>query len=132
MFLTVSLPLYVKRANCSCRASLFFKDRRDRFAFVALYKRVTVSELISSVFKQERWERLTFFSQLNRSFALLITKTSDSLENPMPEFPTLPRWRPGVCVSPCLERVGRLQNSNELPFDGSTVAVAAFLPACSQ
>ena len=61
MFLTVSLPLYVKRANCSCRASLFFKDRRDRFAFVALYKRVTVSELISSVFKQERWERLIFF-----------------------------------------------------------------------
>ena len=61
MFLTVSLPLYVKRANCSCRASLFYKDQRDRFAFVALYKRVTVSELISSVFKQERWERLTFF-----------------------------------------------------------------------
>ena len=62
-------PFYAKRPNRSRRSLIFFKDRRDRFAPIGLWK-------------MSIWS----FSKLNRS-----QKTIDSIENPMIEFPTLPK-----------------------------------------
>ena len=53
-----------------CSKSLFLKSNHVRFALIALYKRVTVSELLSSLFKKSDVSDLLFCSQ----------KTSDSLK----------------------------------------------------
>ena len=65
---------------------LFFKEGRDRFALVALYKRDTMSKLIPWIFKTERLERFALFHE---RIALLITKnerfartTGDRIPNP--------------------------------------------------
>ena len=53
-----------------CSKSLFLKSNHVRFALIALYKRVTMSELLSSLFKKSDVSDLLFCSQ----------KTSDSLK----------------------------------------------------
>ena len=58
-YVSDSFPTFsAKRSNCSLRSyvtiSIFLKDRRDRFALVDLWKRLTVIELILSNFKKER------------------------------------------------------------------------------
>ena len=69
-FVFDSFPLfYAKRPNRSRRSLIFFKDQRYRFAPVGLWKMSIRS-----------------FSKSNRS-----QKTIDSIENPMIEFPTLPK-----------------------------------------
>ena len=75
---------------------LFFKERREQFALVvflwksdheqiapvALYKRVTMSDLLLLLMKKEQHKQIA---------VLLICsqKTSNLLEKPMREFPTL-------------------------------------------
>ena len=61
---------------CSFAYSLFcsklfiFKEQREeQFAFVALYKRATMSESLSSFFKKEQPWAICSFSRVSRSFA---------------------------------------------------------------
>ena len=87
--------------------SLFFKDQRDRLALVALCKRAIMSESLPSLFEKEplwaNWSRQSLkksnrairsFSWAKHSFALYITKTSNSLEKPINEFTTLTETYP--------------------------------------
>ena len=70
-----AFPLLCPRAN----RLVFFKERRERFALVTIYKRATVSEELSSLF----WIAILLFSS---------QKTSYSLKNPKSELPTLLYW----------------------------------------
>ena len=51
--------------------SLFFKERLEWFAPVALYKRATVSDSLRSLMTKERWEGFALF---HKRIALLLTK----------------------------------------------------------
>ena len=74
-------PFLCPRANCCCRSLLFFKEL---LAYVAIYTRATVSESLKVLFKKDQIVRFLLSESLFRS-----QKTSDSLEKPKSEVPTL-------------------------------------------
>ena len=76
--------------------SLFFKEGRQRFTLIALYKRATLSE---SLFRSQ--------------------ETSDSLEKPQVEFPTMPCTRQ-KCFLISLKREGVLELSSQVCSELST------------
>ena len=82
-------PLFIPKewiAPIDHHYSIFFKDWRDRFILVDLWKRSTISESIPLIFQKDWREWFNFFHDRSD---LSIRKTSDSIEKPMIEFPTL-------------------------------------------
>ena len=79
MYKRESLPLLFAH-------SLFFKEPLEQFAHVTHYKRAAVSDSLRSLMTTGDGSNLLFFmsESLSRS-----QKTSESLEKPMSEFPTL-------------------------------------------
>ena len=59
---------------------------QEKIAPVALYKRATVSDLLRSLMTKEQWEQFALFYE---QITLSLKKTSESLEKPMIEIPTL-------------------------------------------
>ena len=76
MFLTV-FPRFMPKSESLLL--LFFKERLERFAPVALYKKATVSDLLRSLMTKERRKR----------FILLHTKNQRIAQKTLSEFPTL-------------------------------------------
>ena len=83
-FFTV-IPLFMLKSKSlpSLFAPFFvWKERQEQFSLFALYKRATVSDKLPPLLKKEQnSESLVFCEQ--------IAITSDSLEKPKSEFPTL-------------------------------------------
>ena len=67
--------------------SLFFKERLEWFAPVALYKRATVSDSLRPLYDKRAMGGICSFSQANRSFTH--KKRANCLKKPMSKFPTL-------------------------------------------
>ena len=65
---------------------LFFKERLERFAPVALYEQVIVSNLLR-LFMTKEWQEQ--FALFHAQIVLSLTKKSESLKKPMIKFPTL-------------------------------------------
>ena len=76
MFLTVFSRFMPKSESLLL---LFFKERLERFAPVALYKKATVSDLLRSLMTKER----------RKQFILLHTKNQRIAQKTLSEFPTL-------------------------------------------
>ena len=76
MFLTV-FPRFMPKSESLLL--LFFKERLERFAPVALYKKATVSDLLRSLMTKER----------RKQFILLHTKNLRIAQKTLSEFPTL-------------------------------------------
>ena len=82
MFLTV-FPFFMPKSKplkSLFAHLLFFKERLERFAPVALYKRATVSDSLTSLFKKEqKCDSLVFLLTKNKRFA---RKTDEPIINP--------------------------------------------------
>ena len=81
----------VNRFQCLFAQLLFFKERHEQFNFVPLFKRATISYLLTSLFRKEGKCNLLLCSQ----------KTSNSLEIPMSKCPTLCN----PCFLPCCANI---------------------------
>ena len=80
MFLTV-FPLFMPKSKylpSVFEHSLFFTERLEWLAPIALFKRVTESDSLRSLMTKEWREQFTLFEQ---QIALLLTKTSELLKN---------------------------------------------------
>ena len=116
MFLTV-FPLFMPQSESLLSLFthfLFFKERLERFSPVSFYKRVTMSDSLWLLMKKERqWAIHSGRScqKSNGSESLFCSqKTSESLEKPMSEFPTL------ICLlTPSSLTAGYRALSKELP-----------------
>ena len=88
--------------------SLFFEERLERFTFVALYKRATVSDLLMSLFKKER-KSDSLKKPSNHNFALSLTK-NERFALKTKERITNPTWPPWCC-STSAASAGRLSSA---------------------
>ena len=97
-----------------------FREWWERFALITLYKRATISEILPSfITKEQPWAihsrhslqsatgGIRYFSRANQTFSLSLTKTSDSLEKPNSEFPTLPYRDSVTTIWPLIDMFNR-------------------------
>ena len=84
--LFVPLLFFKVRQNSCCSLQ---KSDHEQIAPLAIYKRATVSNSIPSLFTKELREQFTLFQERIAILLFRSQKTSDSLEKPKSEFPTL-------------------------------------------
>ena len=87
LYVFTAFPLFMPKSESL--QLLFFQERRVWFSLIALYKRSTMSITFPSLFIKELQTRFALFQEGIALSLFCSQKTSDSLEKPKSEFPTL-------------------------------------------